>query len=65
MQVQLGVVPIPKSVTKSRIVSNIQVFDFNLSDEEVEKLDALNKNKRFVTFDSASGHKDYPFHLDF
>uniref|UniRef100_A0A6M2DN70 Putative aldo/keto reductase family n=1 Tax=Xenopsylla cheopis TaxID=163159 RepID=A0A6M2DN70_XENCH len=63
--VQLGVTPIPKSVTKSRIISNIQVFDFELNNEEVEKLDALNKNKRFVSFDSAKGHKEYPFNLDF
>ncbi|XP_026478786.1 1,5-anhydro-D-fructose reductase-like [Ctenocephalides felis] len=63
--VQLGVTPIPKSVTKSRIVSNIQVFDFELSDEDVEKMDSLNKNERYITFESAKGHKEYPFNIDF
>lgn len=65
LQVQLGVTPIPKSVTKSRIVSNIQVFDFELSDEDVEKMDSLNKNERYITFESAKGHKEYPFNIDF
>lgn len=43
---QNGVVTIPKSVTKSRIVENANIFDFQLAIEDIEKIDALNKDKR-------------------
>ena len=33
-----GFVPLPKSVTPSRIVENADVFDFELSDTDVDKL---------------------------
>lgn len=44
---QNGVVTIPKSITESRIIENSQVFDFELSSEDMEKLSSLNQNKRF------------------
>ncbi|GKW45279.1 MULTISPECIES: aldo/keto reductase [unclassified Planococcus (in: firmicutes)] len=37
---------IPKSVTPSRIEENFQVFDFELSSDEMEQIHALNKNRR-------------------
>lgn len=36
---QRGLVPLPKSVTSSRIQENAQLYDFELSDEEVEGLE--------------------------
>jgi diketogulonate reductase-like aldo/keto reductase len=36
---QMGFVPLPKSVTKSRIEENADIFDFELSDEDMQKLD--------------------------
>jgi len=42
---QKGYVPLPKSATPSRIVSNSQVFDFELSDEDMQRLNALDKGK--------------------
>ncbi len=33
---QLGHLPLPKSVTKERIISNLDVFDFNLDDEDMK-----------------------------
>ncbi|KAF2465291.1 2,5-diketo-D-gluconic acid reductase A [Lindgomyces ingoldianus] len=36
---QKGFVPLPKSVTKSRIEENSQIYDFELSEEEMQKLD--------------------------
>lgn len=44
---QNGVVTIPKSVRESRIVENAGVFDFELSLDDMAKIDALNQNKRF------------------
>lgn len=38
---QMGFLPLPKSVTQERIVSNTNIFDFELSDEDVAALAAL------------------------
>ncbi|AUS08805.1 aldo/keto reductase [Laceyella sacchari] len=43
---QNGVVTIPKSTKAHRIAENAQVFDFALTDEEMERIDGLNQNKR-------------------
>ncbi|MEC0273533.1 MULTISPECIES: aldo/keto reductase [Peribacillus] len=44
---QHDLVVIPKSITPSRIKENAQVFDFSLSLNEMNQIDALNKNERF------------------
>lgn len=41
--IQSGLAPIPKSATPDRIISNRDVFDFSLSDEEMAKIDALDR----------------------
>ena len=38
---QKGVLPLPKSVTPSRIRENARVFDFEISPEHMEEIDAL------------------------
>jgi len=38
---------IPKSGNKIHIRENSEIFDFELNDEEMKRLDGLNKNKRF------------------
>lgn len=43
---QHNVVVIPKSVTSSRIEENIDVFDFELSAEQMKRIDDLNKDQR-------------------
>lgn len=40
------VVTIPKSSKEKRIKQNADVFDFELTAEEIEKIDGLNKNER-------------------
>ena len=43
---QSGVVTIPKSINEERIKQNADIFDFELSQEDMEKIDALNNNER-------------------
>jgi len=43
---QKGVITIPKSVRREIILSNAQLFDFELSTEDVKSIDSLNKNLR-------------------
>jgi diketogulonate reductase-like aldo/keto reductase len=45
--VQLGVVTIPKSIREARIIENADIFDFELSAEEMQAIDGLNRNQRF------------------
>ena len=44
--VERGDIVFPKSVTPSRIAENIDIFDFELSGEDVEAISALNRNHR-------------------
>lgn len=44
---QKGVVTIPKSSKKERIIANADIFDFELSAEDVHQLDGMHKGKRF------------------
>ncbi|WP_088815549.1 MULTISPECIES: aldo/keto reductase [Listeria] len=43
---QHGIVTIPKSVHKERIVENADVFDFELTKEDMQAVDALNQDER-------------------
>lgn len=43
---QRDVIVLPKSINKGRIKENIDVFDFELTADEVASITALNKNKR-------------------
>ena len=43
---QNGIVTIPKSTKEHRIVENSTVFDFELTEEEMDQIDGLNQNHR-------------------
>jgi len=44
---QNQIIAIPKSVTPSRLKENAEIFDFELTQAEMEMIDALNQNQRF------------------
>jgi 2,5-diketo-D-gluconate reductase A len=44
--IQLGNVVFPKSVTPARITENIDIFDFHLTDEEMESIEGLDAGER-------------------
>jgi len=44
--IQKGVVTIPKSVTPERIIHNADIFDFELSQEDMLNIDSLDKHAR-------------------
>lgn len=43
---QSDIIVIPKSVHEDRIKQNFDVFDFELTDEDINRIDALNTNER-------------------
>ncbi|OGY17599.1 MAG: hypothetical protein A2784_00630 [Candidatus Chisholmbacteria bacterium RIFCSPHIGHO2_01_FULL_48_12] len=45
---QRGLVVIPKSTTPERIAENIDVFNFELIDKQMQQINGLNKNQRIV-----------------
>jgi diketogulonate reductase-like aldo/keto reductase len=54
---QKGVVAIPKSSRKDRIVHNARIFDFEISDEDMALIDGLDKNQAIIG--------PHPDHFDF
>lgn len=45
-ELQQGIIIIPKSVRKERIIENSQIFDFSLTDQEMKILDNMNLDLR-------------------
>jgi alcohol dehydrogenase (NADP+) len=71
-QLQRGVIVIPKSVTPARIKENAEVFDFQLSQEEmaeIESFDRGSKGRMIVPMIDGKfrdgGHPHFPFHIHF
>ena len=44
---QKGVITIPKSSKKERIIANADIFDFAINEEDMNALDALDRGKRY------------------
>ncbi|KAK2587372.1 hypothetical protein KPH14_003089 [Odynerus spinipes] len=61
-----GIAAIPKSTNAQRIKENIQLFDWQLEDEDIKKLNALDEGKsaricNFGFFKGVPNHPEYPF----
>ncbi|KAF4525310.1 hypothetical protein B566_EDAN014919 [Ephemera danica] len=63
--VQRGNVVIPKSVHKERIKSNSEIFDFELTKEDMDYLYSFDCNGRLCPEYTGIGHKHYPFNIEF
>ncbi|XP_076461427.1 aldo-keto reductase 1B-like [Babylonia areolata] len=64
--IQRGIMVVAQGVTHSRIKENFQVFDFNLSAEDMANIDLLRCDHRFFTFHHMAGsHPQYPFQIPF
>lgn len=53
---QRHVVTIPKSAHEKRIVQNSQIFDFKLSDDDMQKINGLDQEKRSLWYDNFKWH---------
>uniref|UniRef100_A0A8C6DHJ1 NADP-dependent oxidoreductase domain-containing protein n=1 Tax=Moschus moschiferus TaxID=68415 RepID=A0A8C6DHJ1_MOSMO len=60
-QIQRGIVVLAKSYNKNRIKENIQVFDFELTPEDMKTIDGLNRNLRYYEFLPVIDHPEYPY----
>nr|XP_020010903.1 aldo-keto reductase family 1 member C1 homolog isoform X1 [Castor canadensis] len=58
---QRGLVVLAKSFKEERIKENMQVFEFQLTSEDMKLLDGLNRNFRYITANIFADHPNYPF----
>ncbi len=59
--VQRGTSVVSKSVTPERVVSNFQVWDWELSADDMKAFDTINCGWRHLLWGEVSHHPDYPF----
>jgi len=69
-QIQRKVVVIPKSVTPSRIEENANIFDFELSVEDMSTIESFECNGRIIIpmingKPRDAAHPHFPFHIEF
>ncbi|KAG9469223.1 hypothetical protein GDO78_021013 [Eleutherodactylus coqui] len=62
---QRGAVVLAKSFTPARIKENFQVFDFQLSAEEMKTLDGLNRDMRYMDIRQWKDHPKFPFNDEY
>lgn len=58
---QRGVVPLAQSFKENEMRENLQVFEFQLSPEDMKTLDGLNRNFRYLPLEFLADHPEYPF----
>lgn len=66
--VQRKICTIPKSVTPNRIRENIDVFNFELSQQDLDKLLTLDKKLRYCTYiggETIDYHPFHPFNIEY
>ncbi|XP_031621586.1 1,5-anhydro-D-fructose reductase-like isoform X2 [Contarinia nasturtii] len=63
--IQNGAIVIPKSTNKNRMKENFNIFDFELSNSDMQFMHQLNNNYRLFEYSSEKNHKYYPFNIEF
>ncbi|KAK5642323.1 hypothetical protein RI129_008490 [Pyrocoelia pectoralis] len=64
-QIQKELVVIPKSVHKNRLRENIEIFDFEISQDDMNAINAFHSNYKFYVSPQAKAHPDYPFNDEY
>ncbi|XP_069619226.1 aldo-keto reductase family 1 member C1-like isoform X8 [Ranitomeya imitator] len=62
---QRGCVVLAKSFSPERIKQNFQVFDFELSDEDMKSIDGVNINLRYLIIHPWKESPKYPYHDEY
>uniref|UniRef100_A0A8C2V8H6 Aldo-keto reductase family 1 member C3 homolog n=1 Tax=Chinchilla lanigera TaxID=34839 RepID=A0A8C2V8H6_CHILA len=60
-QVQRGVVVLAQSFKEKNIKENVQVFEFQLTPEDMKAIDALDRNLRYLPAKFTEGHPECPY----
>lgn len=63
--VDIGAFPVPKSTNVEHLKQNLEIFDFQLSKDDIKVMDEFNTGKRMVHFKRLVDHEHYPFHIEF
>ncbi|KAK8721674.1 hypothetical protein OTU49_012693 [Cherax quadricarinatus] len=68
--VQHGIIVIPKPEETEHIVKNIQILEFELSEEEMRVMDSLDRGADgriydFLLYPGIDRHPEFPFHIPF
>lgn len=64
-QVQRGNITIPKSVNKERMKQNLEIFDFEMSDDDINVLNSFDRNSRICLVADWKDNLYYPFHAEY
>lgn len=56
----MGTIPIPKSITPSRMGQYIDIFDFELSDTEMSLIDSFYVDERSIDLEQGLKLQEFP-----
>lgn len=62
--VQSGMAAIPKSTNPQRLRENLEIYDFELSNAELQYIDSFNCGVRAYPLTEAAHDVNYPFHVE-